>query len=585
MSLPSEDVTGATDVNESRYTARQSSPAGNIVQQASNLIDINNRHMDLGLNTLVPMTQQDAEIDATGLNDLETPGENHSSPEAVPAVPSDVEQFEGERLNPGTVRTTVSTMRVFAGFVIKALEGQLLNSHMQRWNNFVQRVPAAASSGYNDGCPRTRINDSAQPQAYIPLLRSVLLEWKGTILPAGAELPLAVKCKTNYWMKRFVVQYRQGDSEELKAGTVVTYVRSIQRYIRNFWNHDINFFEDTVFTNKREGFSVLLNNVVADKQARGYHSEKANVLSEDELGKLFASEYLTSLTAVGFQTRLIFELFLVTGFRRKEIAQMERWQVKVFDNVKPRRICIRKRLGSAIGTAKNAQGGTKHAGKTPTEVSIFEVPGGNGPVKLYEDLILYISLRDKLTLKDSLDKRFLLAVNKDALSRNEFFKLQVVGETTVANRINKVCDNLGIKGLGGRDGISAHSFRGTNITRMLEGGQDAAAICARTGHATPNTIKRYTTPHGRLGEQMQQCITDIPGGALDDAPSGVHLKRPKLDDGGTPAVYNSAVKDGDSVVDRAAFDSNNEKNPPTIVMSSISTSGGSTVNLHIHQHF
>lgn len=132
--------------------------------------------------------------------------------------------------------------------------------------------------------------------------------------------------------------------------------------------------------------------MVADKQSRGLHAESAIVLTDSELCKLFSSSYVDRDTASGFQTRLIIELYLVTGIRKKELAELERWQVRPFMNEIPRRIAIRKRLGSSVGTAKNAPGGTKFAGEVPTKVSTFEGKDGEKGINIFDNLTNCIAL-------------------------------------------------------------------------------------------------------------------------------------------------------------------------------------------------
>lgn len=229
-------------------------------------------------------------------------------------------------------------------------------------------------------------------------------------------------------------------------------------------------------------------------------------MTDSKLCKLFSSSYLDRSTAPGFQKRLIFELYVVTGFRKKELAELERWQVRPLMNAIPRRISIRKRLGSSVGTATNARGGKKFAGEVPTEVSIFKTKDGEKGIYFFDDLLDYIALRDSITLSGEQDKLFLLAVNHSDLPKEEFFKMQVVGTGTIYSRITKVCHSLGLKGLGGPDGIMPHSFRAINITKLLEGEHQGVDICKRTGHANPKGLDKYTSGSGELGRNTQKCI-------------------------------------------------------------------------------
>lgn len=112
----------------------------------------------------------------------------------------------------------------------------------------------------------------------------------------------------------------------------------------------------------------------------------------------------------------MFALYLVTGFRKMELSDLERWQVIPFLKAVPKRIAIRKRLHSAVGAAKNARSGTKFAGEAPTEVFIFGEVRENLSSNKFDLLLEYMALRDCIELAGDLNKRFLLAVNHSALS-------------------------------------------------------------------------------------------------------------------------------------------------------------------------
>lgn len=87
----------------------------------------------------------------------------------------------------------------------------------------------------------------------------------------------------------------------------------------------------------------------------------------------------------------------------------------------------------------------------------------------------------------------------------------MVGAGTIYSRISKVYYSLQIKGLGGCDGIAPHSFRATNVTKLLEGGHEGVSIFNRTGNFNPKGLEKYTNGGEDLGISIQRCISGIDG--------------------------------------------------------------------------
>lgn len=122
------------------------------------------------MNTLVPKTQiesvEEAKNDRKPYDIVDKPFIND---ESIPPVPDDVKECDREQLNPGTVRVTVSVMRLFAGFFVNNVQEDLVKLHLKRRNQFVARAPqAGADNKHDNGCPEIPIERLDTPNSYIP---------------------------------------------------------------------------------------------------------------------------------------------------------------------------------------------------------------------------------------------------------------------------------------------------------------------------------------------------------------------------------------------------------------------------------
>lgn len=305
--------------------------------------------------------------------------------------------------------------------------------------------------------------------------------------------------------------------------TMKSYVLGLQRAFKQVWGYELSLLKGPIFDCQSDGLVNVIDNHFSDQQSRGLVTKSHNVMSVNDIKKLYSSDKLSTEHSKGMQARTVFNIALVTGMRPGEITNLKLSQLQ--------KICIDGEnawrmtsvIGCRRGRSKNRKGGLKAVKQKPTEIIIFDETY-YGSINVFQDLCEYLKLR--LELKSPSD-RLLHGVWKDRndLDKQKWLRTQPLGRNHIAEIIKETCKELDICGTGSREHITRHGLRGTVATVLLDSGEEDVGVALRTGHLSLESLKWYTNLRGRTGRRQQRALFGV------EHEKELHVKRLKKDMG------------------------------------------------------
>lgn len=294
---------------------------------------------------------------------------------------------------------------------------------------------------------------------------------------------------------------RTGD--DVMPTTIKNYILGIQRGMEMEWGYKLKLLTGPIFSCPKDGLMAVIDNKVRILQERGLHSQHHNVLTREDLLKLFNSPSLSRDSPSGFQNRLVFTVGILTAMRPTALATLKLSQFQKIrlgdDTVWKITGCV----GSTSGSSKTAGGGWKAIGQSPTEVCIWNEDYADGSINFYKDIDEYMSIRESVA--PTLD-RFFLGIHGRATCRNKFFKGQAMGKNLFLRVVKHCCSDEGINGSGTKSWVTTHGLRGTLATLLFQAGHADSSVSLRTGHRDPRSLKSYQNLRGVEGLRQQQDL-------------------------------------------------------------------------------
>ena len=329
--------------------------------------------------------------------------------------------------------------------------------------------------------------------------------------------------RIRHFLIEFVVNYRSSKTaSEVKPISMKAYILGIQRAFATIWGYKLKILEGPLFNCPNEGLLAVIDNRFSLQQADGIFTESHNVLSHEDLEKLYKSPDLARDKPKSFLARLVFDVALVTALRPSALVHLCTTQ---FTKLKLRGEMvwrIRQAVGSRSGSSKTSAGGWKFAGEKPVETFVWDRPALGGILNVFEDIDDYMSVRVNMSVGSD---RFFLGYKASGVTMSNFFKNQHLVRNTFSKLVRDVCASNGISGTGSKKGMTTHGLRGTVTTLLVEAGHSDSAIAMRTGHRDPKSLKKYQNIQGWEGKRQQSDILDGPSKGLKR--SGMHAHAPQ----------------------------------------------------------
>lgn len=246
-----------------------------------------------------------------------------------------------------------------------------------------------------------------------------------------------------------------------------------------------------------------MDNKLSLQQSKGMTIRSHNYLSRSDLERLYKSPSISKINPSGYQTRLIFNIALVTAMRTSSLANLEMKQfVRLMADGKPVWWSSGV-IGSRNGSSQNTQSGLRAVGDKPVQIKTFAEDSIDGILNFYKDIDDYMLIRE-YNKCDS--PRFILAYNPRAKKTMEFFKNQNLGRNIFSRIVADACSNESITGVGCKDAMTTHGLIATVTTTLIEQGHSDASITMRTGHRCVESLKSCSNLNGAIGRLQQRAI-------------------------------------------------------------------------------
>lgn len=396
--------------------------------------------------------------------------------------------FTGKYVPQGTKKNTQTCINAFCVFVVRHF--QILKAHLI--DEFINRkTPKMRKLSL-----RTQIIDLTYFHVFVDA------RTKKSLPPNGDEWPRERLNRLNNILIKFVVHYRKSDGKEIKPTSLKNYISGFQRGFQTQWDYDIKVMSGPLFNHVKAGVMSVIDNKIRQMQSLGVVKRSHNILTTEDIQKLYDSKLLSIESPKGFITRLLFDIAFMTGFRPSEMENILMKDVQ-FTSQRGSNVCkIVGHVGGNDGDSKSCQGGYKFTNFQPKAVYIWDMCQLDGRVNCFKDIKQYY---EAVSSWRKPDDKFICQVNYFGSGRDftHFFKKGNLGHGSYVNYMIGACKDLGITGLGDRDHMTRHGLRATVITQLFENGHDAVSVAMRSGHRQVDSAKAYLNIRGNLGKRQQ----------------------------------------------------------------------------------
>ena len=105
---------------------------------------------------------------------------------------------------------------------------------------------------------------------------------------------------------------------QVEPSSMLTYIRGIQRRLHEL-ALPVHLFESSIFANPDSGLVAALDNKFVHQQSSGLRTRSHNILTVDDIEKIFSSEHCNATPAEGFRNKLVFAVGIALGARTTEV--------------------------------------------------------------------------------------------------------------------------------------------------------------------------------------------------------------------------------------------------------------------------
>lgn len=121
--------------------------------------------------------------------------------------------------------------------------------------------------------------------------------------------------RLNYIFIKFVINYGKVDGNRIKRTSLKNYILGIQSAFEISWVVRVSLLPGPIFAHPKPGFILVVDNIICKHQADGEQPKSRNLLTVEDIRKLYDSVLLSKEIPRWFMTRLLFDNAFQTGFR------------------------------------------------------------------------------------------------------------------------------------------------------------------------------------------------------------------------------------------------------------------------------
>ena len=123
----------------------------------------------------------------------------------------------------------------------------------------------------------------------------------------------------HHFLIEFSVKYvSQKDNKPIEPFSMFSYLGNVGRRL-NELEYGINLFAGPILKDPKHGLVPVLNNRSSEQQSSGSITKPHNILTCNNMERIFDSEFCNKSNSEGFRSRLVFGVGLAIGARTTEL--------------------------------------------------------------------------------------------------------------------------------------------------------------------------------------------------------------------------------------------------------------------------
>lgn len=298
-------------------------------------------------------------------------------------------------------------------------------------------------------------------------------------------------------LSHFFIKIRKLDGEEFEPGSLTSFQRSFDRYLRSL-SKPYSLLKDIQFSKSRATLETKRKQLRLE--GKGRRPNKALGLDKDEMEKLWSQKQLGNHSPEALIRTIWFNNTIHFGWRARD----EHRKV-LFGDLQIRQEQDEEKREYVIWLtergSKTRSGGKEFGAERYFDPRMYATGTGRCPVKYFKEYLA----RRPLEMTNPQDP-FYLAVNKNP-GTGIWFKKQPLGIHSLGNFMKQMATNIDLPGK-----RTNHSARRTMISTLRHQNFHPLDISQLTGHKNLKSIDEYSTVSDEQQKNMSLVLSNQSGG-------------------------------------------------------------------------
>ena len=323
----------------------------------------------------------------------------------------------------------------------------------------------------------------------------------------GRKLEELTPSELNHLMGHFFISVKKKNGEEYEPGSLTSYQRSIDRYLRDA-GREISILTDREFEGSRRALEAKRKDL--RREGKGRRQNAAEALTEGDEKCLWESGQLgddnphTLIHTIWYLCTMHFGWRGVDEHRRVCYGDFELG----CDDEGVEFVQFKVERGTKTRTGCEGQ---QERAFNPR---MYAHGGENCPVNLFKT---YISHRPPHTTKDD-SPFYLKPANIVSTRSNIWYKNQPVGINSLKKYMKTMTENAGISG----KKTTNHSTRKTMITKLVQNDTNPLHVAQLTGHKNIKSLDSYSVASKKQQRDMSHLISGVRTSQIPELFAAVH---------------------------------------------------------------
>ena len=288
-----------------------------------------------------------------------------SQPNSTKLNPSKlVQAYLGTRIPKKTKSVSRRAFKIFGKFES--------NKQKTSPNNVKYRALLAASERGNIIYP----GESELEQAAM----HVIMMWRD---PAHVFDDSGLKRMRHFQIEFSVKYVSQKDNKPVEPSSMLFFLGTVRRRL-NELGYEIKFFSRPIFKDTKHDLVTILNNRFSEQKSIASITKLHNILTCNDMGRIFDSEFCNKSNSERFHNRLVFRVGLAIGARTTELWQLSLSQLNSKSVNGKSAFVYNHKVGSKTGESKNHQGGIWYINLSTRRIPIRNIDLMHGRLNVFK---------------------------------------------------------------------------------------------------------------------------------------------------------------------------------------------------------